>query len=149
MKKIIYSFLILLAGMVSAQAANTFDELVQGITQRSEGLTFISETDSDVVVWYRTRAVDSNSAENFRRVAKLPPLKPIEERTFESFFTRLVNYDPSGRWEKLQNYLLANLSDPKIFRVQQAAPFDNYFDVYAVGLFEGKIIGIHVVSLET
>lgn len=129
--------------------ATTFDEFVAGITSRSTSLTFISETDSDVVVCYRTRAVDSLSVSEFRRVFRVAPLAQITTQTFDDFFTRLINYDNSGRWEILRDYIQTNTTAQTVFRVRRTGDENHYYDVYAVGLFDGKIVGIHVLSLET
>jgi hypothetical protein len=128
----------------------TFEQFVTGIAERSSGLNFISETDSEVVVWYRTRPVESLSVAEFKRVARIAPLSEVETRTFDEFFTRLIEYDPTGfEWARLRYFIEENTTEQIVFRVRRAAPYDNYFDIYAVGLFDGKVIGIHVVSLET
>lgn len=145
-------FVLFFASCSQAQnvsSALTFPELISGIQTRSEGLVFISETDSDVVVWYRNRTVDSLSEAEFKRVAKIPPLATVEIVPFDQLFTRLVDLDKTGQWLILRDYLESNLQDYKVFRVPRPAPYERTFDVYAVGLFENKVIGIHVVSLET
>ena len=116
--------------------------LVAGIQQRADPLVYISEQDWDVNVFVIGRNVSILNAETFLAANPFVAFEPIEEIAVDEFFTMLENRD--ARWTELRNYLEANLNSLRVFKVKNIRR-----EVYAVGLFQGRIIGIRTFAIET
>ncbi len=118
--------------------------LLAGIQERADSLNYISEEDWDVNVFVIGRNVSVLNVETFRLANPQIFYEPIEEFDVDLFFSRLEKRDKSGGWSNLRNYLEANLTQLTVFKVG-----DVRRDVYAVGLFQGHIIGIRTFAVET
>lgn len=132
---------------VSAQAQfrtriSPLGNLVAGIQERADSLVYISEQDWDVNVFVIGRNISILNAETFLAANPFVAFEPVEEIPVNEFFTRLENRDV--RWNELRNYLEANLTSLRVFKVKNIRR-----EVYAVGLFNGHIIGIRTFTVET
>lgn len=116
--------------------------LVAGIQERADSLNYISEEDWDVNVFVIGRNVSVLNAETFQSANPFIAYEPIEEIPVDEFFTRLENRDAA--WTNLRSYLEANLVSLKVFKVKNIRR-----EVYAVGLFQGHIVGIRTFAVET
>jgi len=116
--------------------------LLAGIQDRADNLNYISEQDWDVNIFVIGRNVLVLNIETFRATNPFIAFEPIEEIDVESFFIRLEKRDAA--WTNLRNYLEANLISLKVFKVGNIRR-----DVYAVGLFQGHIVGIRTFAVET
>ena len=96
--------------------------------------------------FYGFRSIGRNvlvlNIETFRATNPFIAFEPIEEIDVESFFIRLEKRDAA--WTNLRNYLEANLISLKVFKACSVRR-----DVYAVGLFQGHIVGIRTFAVET
>lgn len=115
---------------------------VAGIQERADNLVYISEQDWDVNVFVIGRNISVLNAESFRAANPFIAFEPIEEIPVDEFFTRLENRDAA--WTNLRNYLEANLTSLKVFKAKNIRR-----EVYAVGLFQGHIVGIRTFAVET
>jgi len=116
--------------------------LVAGIQERADSLNYISEQDWDVNVFVLGRNISILNAETFLAANPFVAYEPIEEIPVDDFFSRLENRDVA--WTNLRNYLEANLTSLKVFKVRTIRR-----EVYAVGLFQGHIVGIRTFAVET
>lgn len=140
-------FIITLAFCASTQAQmktrlSPLGNLVAGIQERADGLVYISEQDWDVNVFVIGRNISVLNGETFRVANPFIAFEPIEEIPVDEFFTRLENRDAA--WTNLKNYLEANLTSLKVFKAKSIRR-----EVYAVGLFQGHIVGIRTFTVET
>ncbi len=88
------------------------------------------------------RNVSILNPETFLAANPFIAFEPIEEILVGEFFIRLENRDVA--WTNLRNYLEANLISLKVFKVGTVRR-----EVYAVGLFQGHIVGIRTFAVET
>lgn len=116
--------------------------LVAGIQQRADNLVYISEEDWDVNVFVVGRNISVLDTETFRLANPKIFYEPIEDFPVDVFFWRLEKRDAA--WTRLRNYLEANLTGLKVFKVGTVRR-----DIYAVGLFQGHIVGIRTFAVET
>ncbi len=140
-------FILLAFGVFTAQAQmkarlSPLGNLVAGIQERADNLTYISEQDWDVNVFVIGRNISALNAETFLAANPFVAYEPIEEIPVDDFFSRLENRDVA--WTNLRNYLEANLTSLKVFKVRTIRR-----EVYAVGLFQGHIVGIRTFAVET
>lgn len=145
--KTFWAIFIVLMFCVSAQAQfktriSPLGNLVAGIQERADSLTYISEQDWDVNVFVIGRNISVLNAETFLAANPFIAFEPIEEIPFDEFFTRLEKRDAA--WTNLRNYLEANLVSLKVFKAKNIRR-----EVYAVGLFQGHIVGIRTFAVET
>lgn len=149
-KKILLLTLIIIAlTTVSATAQelsktrlSPLGNLLAGIQERSEPLVYISEEDWDVNAFVIGRNVSILNAETFKAANPRVLYETVEEFDTETFFARLEKQD--FRWTRLRNYLEANLTQIKVFKVG-----DVRRDIYVVGLFDGHIVGVRMFAVET
>ena len=145
--KTIFAAVILLTVCASGEAqmktrASPLGNLLAGIQDRADNLNYISEQDWDVNVFVIARQITQLSPANFQAANPFIAFQPIEEIDVEVFFSR-----PSLQteaWTNLKNYLEANLTQLKVFKVG-----DVRREVYVVGLFQGHIIGVRTFAVET
>lgn len=116
--------------------------LVAGIQERADNLNYISEQDWDVNVFVIGRNVSVLNAETFQAANPFIAFESIEEIPVDDFFARLEKRDAA--WTNLRNYLEVNLSSLKVFKAGTIRR-----EVYAVGLFQGHIVGIRTFAVET
>ena len=140
-------FIVLAFGVFTAQAQmkarlSPLGNLVAGIQERADSLNYISEQDWDVNVFVLGRNISILNAETFLAANPFVAYEPIEEIPVDDFFSRLENRDVA--WTNLRNYLEANLTSLKVFKVRTIRR-----EVYAVGLFQGHIVGIRTFAVET
>lgn len=140
-------FVLLIVCAVSTQAQfktriSPLGNLVAGIQERADSLTYISEQDWDVNVFVIGRSISVLNAETFLAANPFIAFEPIEEIPVDEFFTRLENRDAA--WTNLRNYLEANLVSLKVFKAKNIRR-----EVYAIGLFQGHIVGIRTFTVET
>ncbi len=140
-------FILLAFGVFTAQAQmkarlSPLGNLVAGIQERADSLNYISEQDWDVNVFVLGRNISILNAETFLAANPFIAFEPIEEIPVDEFFTRLENRDAA--WTNLRSYLEANLVSLKVFKAKSIRR-----EVYAVGLFQGHIVGIRTFAVET
>ena len=116
--------------------------LAAGIQERADNLVYISEEDWDVNVFVIGRNISVLDAETFRSANPKILFEPIEDFDVDTFFARLEKRDAA--WTRLRNYLEANLTSLKVFKVGSIRR-----DIYAVGLFQGHILGVRMFAVET
>ncbi len=116
--------------------------LVAGIQERADNLVYISEEDWDVNVFVIGRNISVLDAETFRSANPKILFEPVEDFDVNTFFARLEKRDEA--WTALRNYLEANLTSLKVFKVGNIRR-----DIYAVGLFQGHIVGVRMFAVET
>ena len=116
--------------------------LVAGIQERADNLVYISEEDWDVNVFVIARNISVLNSETFQAANPFIAFEPIEEIPIDELFTRLENR--GAAWTNLRNYLEANLVSLKVFKAKNIRR-----EVYAVGLFQGHIVGIRTFAVET
>lgn len=125
-------------------------DLVGGILVRSADLNFITEQDSEVFVFYRNTQVEELTDQVFLQILRRPAETRIVSQPWSDFFAIRTRNDPTGRWKKLQEYLEANLTNLVIFRITRDAPYDAQYDLYAVGIFNGKtVVGVQMFGVAT
>ncbi len=88
------------------------------------------------------RNISVLNIETFQAANPFIAFEPIEEIPVDDFFARLEKRDAA--WTELKNYLEANLISLKVFKVRNIRR-----EVYAVGLFQGHIVGIRTFAVET
>jgi len=115
---------------------------VAGIQERADNLVYISEEDWDVNVFVIGRNVSMLNVETFRAANPKILFEPVEDFDVDTFFARLEKRDAA--WTALRNYLEANLTSLKVFKVGNIRR-----DIYAVGLFQWHIVGVRMFAVET
>lgn len=125
-------------------------EFVGGILIRSAELNYVTEQDSEVFVFYRNTPVKEMSDEAFLAILRRPPETKIIRQSWSSFFESRTRNDGTGRWRALQEYLEASLTSFTVFRLPRGAPYETQYDLYAVGIFDGKtVVGIQMFGVAT
>jgi hypothetical protein len=127
--------------------------LAEQIGKVSEGLYYISETDAEISPFTGTKA-DAVTKENLLSQTANKPDAPVEERDFESFFTRLTKIQDwfgdeekqtAAKFARLKELLESNLQNLKVFKVGRIE-----IDVYIVGLdAESRLAGVKTKAVET
>lgn len=148
-KILLLSLLIFAFAAVNAPAQNFYrsrpfplGNLLSGIQERADNLVYISEEDWDVNAFVTGRNVSILNAETFKQSNPKILYETVEDFPVEYFWQRLEQKD--YRWTRLRNYLEANLTQIHVFKVG-----DVRRDVYAVGLFDGHIVGVRMFAVET
>ena len=146
-KTFLIIFILLVFGVFTAQAQlktrlSPLGILVAGIQERADNLVYISEQDWDVNVFVIGRNVSILNAQTFQAANPFIAFEPIEEIPVDEFFSLLENRDAA--WTNLRSYLEANLVSLKVFKAKNIRR-----EVYAVGLFQGHIVGIRTFAVET
>lgn len=134
----------------SGEAVRTLPQFVGGIITRSAELTYITEQDSEVFVFYRNTPVNELTGDVLLSLLRRPSVSPIQQESWSKFFQLRANTDPTGRWAILRQYLEANLTDAVVFRLPRADPYGAQYDLYAVGLFNGNlVVGVQMFGVGT
>lgn len=128
----------------------TLPEFVGGILTRSAELNYVTEQDSEVFVFYRNTPIEEMSDEAFVAILRRPPETKIIRQSWSLFFETRTRNDAAGRWRALQEYLEASLTSLTVFRLPRDAPYEAQYDLYAVGIFNGKtVVGIQMFGVAT
>ena len=149
-KKILSLFLLIFSAAAINATAQDFSKqrpfplgnILSGIQERAENLIYISEEDWDVNAFVIGRNVQILNAETFKHSNPKVLFETVEDFSTDIFWQRLEQKD--RRWTRLRNYLEANLTQIHVFKVG-----DVRRDIYAVGLFDGHIIGVRMFAIET
>lgn len=132
------------------ERANTLPQFVGGIITRSAELTYITEQDSEVFVFYRNTPVKELTGAVLLSLLRRPPGSSIQQESWSKFFQLRSNNDPTGRWTILRQYLEANLTNVVVFRLPRDDPYGAQYDLFAVGLFSGNIVvGVQMFGVDT
>jgi Nuclease A inhibitor-like protein len=128
----------------------TLSQLVVGIVTRSADLNYITEQDSEVFAFYRNTPVDELNTDVFLELLRRPAETDIVRQPWSSFFQLRTQSDSTGRWRELQQYLEANLTNLSVFRLPRDRPYASQYDLYAVGVFNGKtVVGVQMFGVAT
>ena len=134
----------------SPDKAVNLSQFVAGIVTRSADLTYITEQDSEVFAFYRNTPVEEMTKGVFLATLKRPSDTPVIQQSWPVFFQGRTQNDSTGRWRDLQVYLEANLTNLAVFRVPRDPPYDAQYDLYAVGIFSGRIVvGVQMFGVAT
>src|SRR5688572_24518625 len=141
-------------GAASSQSVDeeaiTLPKLINGIVMRSAELNYVTEQDSEVFAFYRNSLVNEISEEAFLGLLRRPDETQIIRQSWATFFQLRTQHDSTGRWRHLQEYLEAHLTDHTVLRIPRESPYDSQYDLYAVGLFNGKrVVGIQMFGVAT
>jgi hypothetical protein len=132
------------------ESAHTLPQFVSGIITRSAELTYITEQDSEVFVFYRNTPVKELTGAVLLSLLRRPPGSSIQQESWSKFFQLRSINDPTGRWTILRQYLEANLTNVVVFRLPRDDPYGAQYDLFAVGLFSGKIVvGVQMFGVGT
>ncbi len=128
-------------------------QLADKIRDLTNGLFYISETDSPVGLFTGSRAAVVNGREMLKQTGGSKN-QSIKEISFEIFFENLTKIkdwygdrekETAARWAKLKDLLESNLSEASVFRIGTIQ-----IDIYVVGLNEeGRLAGIQTKAVET
>ena len=129
------------------------NDLKEQLTKLSEGLFYISETDSPIEV-FEVVGTHELSAKEILKQTGHALSEPIEEVSFESFFGRLTTIREwygdfeklrAGRFGELKQKLATSLGEPRVFRIGKIR-----IDIYVVGFDENRnVLGIRTKAVET
>lgn len=134
----------------SAESVSTLPQFVGGIIARSAELTYITEQDSEVFVFYRNTPVKELTGAVLLSLLRRPPSSFIQQESWSKFFQLRSNTDPTGRWTILRHYLEENLTNVIVFRLPREDPYGAQYDLFAVGLFRGTIVvGVQMFGVGT
>lgn len=138
------------ASRFTGERARTLPELVAGLVRRSADLTYISEQDSEVFVFYRNTQVKEITDSVLLSLLRRPSESRVHQESWSTFFQLRTSTDPTGRWTLLRQYLEANLTNLAVFRLPRDDPYGAQYDLYAVGLFDGNIVvGVQMFGVAT
>ena len=138
------------ASKSSVEKARTLPQLIGGVVSRSTQLTYITEQDSDVFVFYRNTPVEELTDNVFLSLLRRPAGSLIQQQPWSTFFNLRTSSDPTGRWATLRQYLEANLTNLTVFRISREAPYEAQYDLFAVGIFNGNIVvGVQMFGIAT
>ena len=147
MKTFLMIFILLAFGVFTAQAQmktrlSPLGNLIAGIQERADNLTYISEQDWDVNVFVIGRNLSILNSETFQAANPFVAYQPIEEISIDEYFSRLQKQHEA--WTTLRNYLEVNLTQLKVFKIGTVRR-----EIYAIDLFQGHIVGIRTFAVET
>lgn len=127
--------------------------ITQQIKTAVSKLYYMSETDAEVVPFVG-KAAKAVTIDEIRNQTQTALDKPIEEKDFTEFFSRLTTMQDwfgdeekasAKRFTDLKNLLEANLMDLAVFKIGRIQ-----VDIYVVGLDKGnKLMGIQTKAVET
>lgn len=131
----------------------TGDALAKEIESLVSGLSYLSETDSEIFPFVGDKS-EAVTKETVLTQTKNPNDSAVEERNFEEFFARLTKIEDwfgeeeteaAQKFLALKKLLQKNLRDLKVFKIGTIE-----LDIYAVGLdSENVLIGIKTKAVET
>jgi hypothetical protein len=118
-----------------------------------EGLTYMSETDSDVTPMFGKKVSGSTTQEVLSAIGVAAKDK-IETADADSFFSRLASYKEwftgqqkvnADRFGALKNLLESELADLKVYRVGKIR-----IEIYVIGVDKNeKVAGVTMKAIET
>lgn len=127
--------------------------LVKEIEKLVSGLSYVSETDSEIFPFVGEKA-EAVTKEIILTQTKNAADVAVEERNFEDFFSRLTKIEDwfgeeeteaARKFAVLKELLQKKLKDLKVFKIGEIE-----LDVYAVGLdAENVLTGIKTKAVET
>ncbi len=127
--------------------------LFQEIKKATDGLIYISETDSEVLPFIGGRSETVNIESLLKQINAASDIK-VKEITFEDFFENLITIqdwfeaeekETAEKFLKLKKLLEENLKDLKVFKIGKIE-----IEVYVVGLDEeNNLLGIKTEAVET
>lgn len=151
--KIIIMLLILVTVAASAVQAqrqartltDPVDSLVIQIGAISEGLIFTSETDSRPFPFKAVRDVNGLTDQNFlKSMLRSYGSEPVSEESLADFLDRPATFGQHDQWVQLKDFLEANLVGCTVYRVGTVQ-----VDIYIVGLYGNRPVGVYIQSVET
>ena len=123
------------------------------VAAAAKGLIYVSETDAEIIPFIG-KVVDAVTARELMAQEGMSPDEPAEETAFDSFFEKLTTHkdwhgipekDRAAKFMKLQETLLANLTELKVFRFGRVR-----VDIYIVGKdHDGRLAGVRTTAVET
>lgn len=129
------------------------EELKARLSEASEGLIYISETDAEITPFEGGPAGEVTAGSLLAQIGA-PADSGVEERGFEEIFGRLTRvYEgageeqaaTAGRFGALKQVMEQNLRDLKVFKVGRIQ-----VDVYMVGIdADGNLSGVKTKAVET
>lgn len=127
------------------------EELLAKIKARANGLVYVSETDADVQAFFAGPVTNDDIRST---ITQLDARAPVEEFSFDDFFTRLASQrDWYGSEEKkraeqfarLKQLLIENLRGLKVLKVGHIQK-----TIYAAGISKaGNLLGVKMDAVET
>ena len=128
------------------------DGLLKDLKAACRSLTFISETDADVVPFI-TSSPASKSLRSFLKALDVSSTD-VEEIAFEEFFERLTRErewfgEPekkrAERFSSLRDVLAKHLRDLRVIRIGRIR-----IDIYVAGISaSGRLVGVETKAIET
>lgn len=115
-------------------------ETAATIQDLCEELIHISETDADVNIFVVGRNVADLTATNFRAANYLLPDAVIETIDFEDF----IGAQGNVQWLALGVFMQGQLEQLKVFKTNGVRR-----EIFAVGLYNGIIMGVRTFAVET
>ena len=131
----------------------TSKDLPQLIAEAVEGLTYMSETDAEIIA-FSGQITDSLTSETLLQQLGKPDDIKIEEKDFTEFFAPLIKIQDwfgederkmTEKFATLKQLLQQNLIGKKVFRLGKIE-----IDIFVVGLDKDNILrGIQTKAVET
>lgn len=127
--------------------------LSEQIVEIAAGLTFMSETDAEIIPFDGREMESLTKTEFLSQINKTNDIK-IEEKSFSEFFAPLIKFQnwfgeeerkTTEKFIRLKELLQQNLIQKKVFRIGKKE-----IDIYVVGLDKDNILrGIQTKAVET
>ena len=128
-------------------------DLPEQIKQSVKGLSYVSETDAEIVFFSGKQAEVVDQTSILSRTGNTTDA-PVEERDFADFFARLTEIqdwfgneenETAKKFVQLKELLEKNLRDLKVFKIGKIQ-----LDIYVIGLdAENNLLGIQTQAVET
>lgn len=128
-------------------------DFFQELKTSTDGLIYISETDSEVLPFVGEKSETLNIESLLKQINTASDIK-VKEITFEDFFENLITIQDwfeaeekasAEKFLKLKKLLEENLKDLKVFKVGKIE-----IEIYVVGLDEeNNLLGIKTEAVET
>lgn len=136
-----------------SEKKSTQNDLLGKLTEITEGLFYISETDAEIVPFSGDFAEKVSKEEILKQTKNANDVN-VEERSFDEVFERLTRISDwfgdrekaiAEKYVKLRDLLKSNLRDLKIYKLGRIQ-----IDIYFVGLdTENKLVGVKTKAIET
>ncbi|MGQ0505089.1 MAG: nuclease A inhibitor family protein [Myxococcaceae bacterium] len=131
------------------------DACVSALSEASEGLWWISESDDQfqVVKWSEELSAGFGPERLLAHLGR-PATEPVEVRTVDDFFRRAITDQPwhspqeqdtVRRYRVLVAAIKTELADPIVYRVSA----DDHLDTFVLGSAGGVICGLSTTEVET
>jgi len=122
-----------------------FDLVFMGLTDRCKGMTYISETNSDLTTLKFADPKVITDEDTFGAALAVDPAHVVQ-RSVSQFFQHQIRIHPNVGWEDLNKYMNANLTGLKMFRV---APNPRTPTYYILGVHGDHVDAITFQAVET